>query len=115
MNYALSVCKIFGPKIRVCKLFDKSYLWKGRTAFSRALLGKMLTGKRLFFMLYNLLGFTEGRCNQWASWPRGDILRIFKRSMTFPQKTEYHRKVVKNFHKRVEFAIDLASNDLSLH
>ena len=56
MNYALLVCKIFGPKNRLCKFFNKSYVWKGRTAFSRALLGKMLTGKRLFFMLYNLLG-----------------------------------------------------------
>ena len=90
--YALLVCKIFGPKIWLCKLLDKSYVWKGRTAFSRALLGKMLTGKRLFFfMLYNLLSFTERRYNQWARWPRGDILRFFIWSVTFPQKTEYHR------------------------
>ena len=25
--YGLSVCKIFGPKIRSCKFFDKSQVW----------------------------------------------------------------------------------------
>ena len=25
--YALKVCKIFGPNIRLCKFFDKSQVW----------------------------------------------------------------------------------------
>ena len=81
----------------MCKFFDKSYLWKGRTAFSRALLGKMLTGERLFFMLYNLLGFTEGRCNQWASWPRGDILRLFQMVSDFFSKDRISEEGRKKF------------------
>ena len=75
----------------------------------------MLTGKRLFFMLYNLLGFTEGRCNQWASWPRGDILRLFQMVSDFSSKDKISLEGRKNFHKRAEFAIDLELNDLSLH
>ena len=29
--YALLVCKIFGPKIRSCKFFDKSQVCSGQT------------------------------------------------------------------------------------
>ena len=129
VNYALLVCNIFGPicwqilclerkdgvfnrlivkdvDVKEAVFLHFKHLFFKGFLRSIAHFNKNLSRLRLFFYVAKFALF---RCHVRISWD------LFKLSVTFPQKTEYHRKVLKNFHKRVEFAIDSALNDLSLH
>ena len=46
--YTLLVCKIFGPKIRSCKFFDKSQVCKNTIRDEAALRNKLFTLLTLF-------------------------------------------------------------------